>query len=343
MKVLLIKTSSIGDLLHVFPALTDAARALPGLTLDWVVERDLASIPTWHPAVRRTISVSYRHWRFHPIKGIFGGPLAGFRRELRAERYDRILDAQGLYKSAVISRLADCGERHGFDFPSAREKMAALAYRHRHMIPRTLHAIERQRQLFAEALGYPLPQTPYEYGIDRARLAAEAPGGRYLVFLHGTAWRTKQWPVEHWRALARRVAAEGLKVRLPFFGERDRTRAEAIAEDIPGALLHPTPTLEQAAALVAGAEGCVTVDTGLGHLSAALGIPTVSVYGPSSPGLTGTRGPYQRHLASELPCAPCRKRSCALDRRRDQPAPCMAAQDDSRVWLSLREAMLERA
>lgn len=341
MKVLLVKTSSIGDLLHVFPALTDAARAIPGLTLDWVVENGLACIPGWHPAVRRTLAVSYRHWRFHPIKGIFGGPLARFRHELRSEAYDRILDAQGLYKSAVISSMAK-GERHGFDYGSAREKMASFAYRHRHAIPRNLHAIERQRQLFAEALGYPLPHTPYDYGIDRARLAAGGPGGRYLCFLHGTAWRTKQWPIENWRALAVRVADEGLSVRLPYFGDRDRARAEAIASGLPNAELQATPTLEVAAALVAGAYGCVTVDTGLGHLSAALGVPTVSIYGPSSPGLTGTRGPYQRHLASDLTCAPCRKRSCALTARRDEPAPCMAGQSDSHVWLQLREAMLER-
>ncbi|HKY95367.1 MAG TPA: glycosyltransferase family 9 protein, partial [Kiloniellales bacterium] len=146
MKLLLIKTSSIGDLLHCFPALTDAQRAIPDLSVDWVVEEGLKEIPAWHPSVRRVITVNYRRWRFRPLKGLFGGSLAAFKREIRTETYDLVLDAQGLYKSAVISSMAR-GPRHGFDLASSREKLAPLAYAVKHHIPRSQHAVIRQRRL----------------------------------------------------------------------------------------------------------------------------------------------------------------------------------------------------
>ena len=201
MKALLVKTSSIGDLLHTLPAVTDAQRARPDLRFDWVVEEGLRAVPGWHPAVERVITVAYRKWRFRPLKGLFGGPLAAFRQELRRETYDRVIDAQGLYKSAVITRLT-LGERHGLDLASCREKLAPLAYQRRHAVPRRQHAVQRLRALFALALDYPLPATPPDYGIDRARLPPPPLPGRYLAFLHGTAWTSKLWPESHWRGLA---------------------------------------------------------------------------------------------------------------------------------------------
>ena len=338
MKALLVKTSSIGDLLHTLPAVTEAARALPGLSFDWVVEAGLKDLPTWHPAVGRVITVAYRKWRYRPVRGLFGGPLAAFRRELRAVAYDRVIDAQGLYKSAVITRLAS-GERHGFDLASCREKLAPLAYQHRHAVPRGRHAVQRLRELFALALGYPLPTTPPDYGIERGRLPPPPLPGRYLAFLHGTAWYSKLWPESHWRGLAGLAAAAGYWVALPFQGARDEARARRIAEGLEAAKPVATPTLDAAAGLIAGAAGAVAVDTGLGHLAAALGVPTLSLYGPTGAARTGTVGRGQEHLESGLPCAPCRNKICNVTGRPHRPSPCREGLTDGQVWLRLAAAL----
>lgn len=336
MKTLLVKTSSIGDLLHTLPAVTDAGRA--GHRFDWVVEAGLEAVPAWHPAVDRAITVAYRKWRYHPFRGLFGGPLAAFRRELRSRSYDRVLDAQGLYKSAVITRLA-AGERHGLDLASCREKLAPLAYDRRHAVPRDRHAVERMRRLFALALDYPLPATPPDYGIDRGRLPPPPLPGRYLAFLHGTAWNSKLWPESHWRGLAGLAAAAGYFVALPFHSPRDEQRARRIAADIEAVKPVNTPNLAAAAGLIAGAAGAVAVDTGLGHLAAALGVPTVSLYGPTGAARTGTVGAAQEHLESPLPCSPCRNKICNVTGRPHLPSPCLEGLTDGQVWLRLAAAL----
>lgn len=338
MKVLLVKTSSIGDLLHSLPAVTDAARALPGIRFDWVVEEGLKAVPAWHPAVERVVTVAYRKWRYRPLKGLFGGPLAAFKQELRAVSYDKVLDAQGLYKSAVITRLAT-GERHGLDLASAREKLAPLAYQVKHSVPRRRHAVERLRQLFSEALGYPLPTTPPDYGIDRGRLPPPPLPGRYLAFLHGTAWYSKLWPESHWQGLAALAAAAGYWIALPFQSARDEGRARRIAAGHEAIKPVNTPSLDAAAGLIAGAAGAVAVDTGLGHLAAALGVPTVSLYGPTGAARTGTVGRGQVHLQSRLPCSPCRNKICNVTGRPHQPSPCLEGLTDGQVWLSLAAAL----
>jgi heptosyltransferase-1 len=338
MKALLVKTSSIGDLLHALPAVSDAVRAHPGLRFDWVVEEGLKAVPAWHPAVERVITVAYRKWRFRPLKGLFGGPLAAFRQELRRETYDRVIDAQGLYKSAVITRMA-LGERHGLDLASCREKLAPLAYQRRHAVPRGQHAVQRLRALFALALDYPLPTTTPDYGIERARLPPPPLPGRYLAFLHGTAWTSKLWPESHWRGLAGLAAAGGYWIALPFQGARDEGRARRIAEGIEAVKPVNTPTLEAAAGLIAGAAGAVAVDTGLGHLAAALGVPSVSLYGPTGAARTGTVGRGQEHLESRLPCAPCRNKICNLTGRPHLPSPCLEGLTDGQVWLRLAAAL----
>lgn len=342
MKLLFIKTSSIGDILHAFPAVTDATRAFPGLEIDWVVEGDMVSIPPLHRAVRRVIAVGYRAWRKRPLTGLLGGHLGRFRRRLREESYDRVLDAQGLMKSAFIARLAR-GERHGFDGPSARERLAPWAYSVAHRVPQDQHAVQRQRQLMAAALGYALPQTPPDYGIDAQRLRPHSAAEPYLVFLHGTAWHSKLWPEERWQGLARRAAAAGYRVLLPYFSGIDRARAERIAHAVDGATAMATPKLEDASALVAGATGAVAVDTGLGHLAAALGLPLVSLYGPTAPELTGTVGPRQHRVVSTMACVPCRHRVCRLTADRQQPSPCMSGLSDGTVWSALERALAEPA
>jgi len=337
-KVLVVKTSSIGDVIHTLPALTDAVRAIPGIGFDWVIEEELAAIPRWHPAVERVIPVAYRHWRHRPLRGILGGALAAFRARLRARRYDAVIDAQGLYKSGVITALAD-GPKHGYDLASCREKLAPLAYDRHYKIPRGVHAIERTRRLFAAALGYAAPDAPPDYGLDPGRLPPAGLKQPFVLLLHGTKWRTKRWTPAHWRELARLAAADGHGVCVPWQSGEERQRAETIAAAVPEAVVLPPGDLDQVAGVLARAAGVVAVDTGLAHLAAALSIPAVTLYGATAPGLTGTMGRHQHHLLATKPCAPCRNKICNYTGSAHAPSPCLDALAPAEVWRALSAAM----
>ena len=309
MRVLLVKTSSLGDVMHALPALTDAARAIQGITFDWVVEEGFAEIPTWHPAVGRVIPVAIRRWRKNIWQTIKSGEWRRFKQSLRAEKYDLVIDAQGLVKSAWLTRYVNAPVA-GLDKNSAREPLASRFYQRRLAVARGQHAVERLRQLFAVALGYDLPKGLGDYGLDVERLIELPRNKPYVLFLHGTTWDTKHWPELYWRDLALRMADKGVEVRLPWGNPAEKARAERIANGLSNAVVLPKLNLAGVARVLASASACVAVDTGLGHLAAALDVPTISLFGPTNPGLTGAYGKVQIHLASDFPCAPCLQKKC---------------------------------
>lgn len=351
MKVLLVKLSSLGDVVHTFPALTDAMAAHPGLQLDWAVEEAFAPVARLHPAVRNTIVVPLRRMLRKPLKALRSGEAGRIRAALGAERYDMVIDAQGLMKSAAVAALAR-GQRHGFDRASAREGLAALTYHRRHHVPEVEHMAVRIRKLFAAALGYSLDGRPADAGLSptapvfdlRREGLAQAPrgleatrqaGAPYLVFLHGTTWPTKTWTRAGWRALAEQAGAAGLDIRLFAHGATERDRAEAIAEGLPNVHLLPPQTLETLAPVIAGAAGVVSADTGLGHLAAAYGVPTVGLYGPTDPRLTGLYGPRAVELKATRDCAPCEKARCRIAPEVTEGPPCLADISAAAVWRAL--------
>jgi len=300
-RVLLVKTSSLGDVVHTLPALTDARRALPAIQFDWVVEEGFAEIPAWHPAVAQVIPVAIRRWRQRPLQTLRSGEWKRFKARLRETRYDLVIDAQGLLKSAWLTRYVSAPVA-GLDRASAREPLAARFYDRRYPVPREQHALERVRQLFAQALGYPLPDTVADYGLDRSQLAT--PGEQpYLLFLHGTTWPSKHWPEAYWRELAERMIGFGWAIRLPWGNAEEKARAERIASGLPAVSVLPRLNLGGIAKVVAGARACVAVDTGLGHLAAALDVPSISLYGPTLPGRVGAYGRSQVHLCASGPNA----------------------------------------
>ena len=357
MRILLVKTSSLGDVIHTLPAVTDAARALPGIRFDWIVEEAFAEIPSWHPAVERVIPVAMRRWRKNPFARATRAEWKTFRATLDAAPYDFVLDAQGLIKSAWLAVKARAPV-HGLDFRSAREPLASLAYARRYAVPWGRHAVRRVRELFAAVLGYPLPEDAQgeddganfadaaAYGLDRARI----PNGEAntsndvdnapprLVFLHGTTWPTKHWPENHWRELARLATGAGWNVRLPWGSETELTRAQRIAKDLDGAHVLPPLPLAGLASELSSAIACVAVDSGLGHLAAALDVPTLSLFGPTNPGFTGAWGHRQRRLATDFPCAPCLRKTCSLRSSGSSAsssgvdAPCFVRLAPARVW-----------
>jgi heptosyltransferase-1 len=330
MRVLLVKMSSLGDVVHTLPAVTDAAAH--GVRFDWVVEEAFSAIPARHPAVATVIPVAWRRWR--QALWTHRAAACGFVRRLRRERYDGILDAQGLIKSAVVTRLARAPWRSGLDRASAREGLAALAYRHPVAVPAGLHAIERLRRLFAAALDYPPPaaDAPLDYGLPQV-----ASPLRRCVLLHGSTWPSKHWPEPFWHALAGLARAAGFTVAVPAGSPVERQRAERIAAAGAGSVwagrsLAELDTLIGASALAIG------VDSGLTHLAAALAVPTLALYGSTDSALTGCRGPQVRNLQAEFPCAPCRSRQCRYQGEpqfwQNEPVlpACFAMLPPERVW-----------
>lgn len=298
MQVLIVKISSMGDVLHTLPALTDAVRALPGIYFNWVVEESFAQIPAWHPAVRCVLPVAIRRWRKNWFSLVTLQEHCDFKLQLQQKRYDAVIDAQGLMKSAVLVTRIAHGEKHGLDCKSAREPFSSWFYNRRHKVAKQQHAIERIRQLFAASLGYPLPECPSDYGIA-GRFKPQSGKDPYLVFLHATPHPGKQWPELHWRKLIALADNIGYRVKLPWGVEHERLRAQRLAKGFRQAEVLPLLSLSQVAEQLATAIAVVSVDTGLSHLAAALDRPNVTMYGPTDPNLIGIYGRSQQALRAQ--------------------------------------------
>jgi heptosyltransferase-1 len=284
--VLFIKTSSLGDVVHHLPAVTEARARRPGDRFAWLVEEPFAPLVRLHPAVDLTIEVAGRHWRRTIGRPATWRSIAAFRRALRARRFDEVIDTQGLFfKSALLSRYAR-GRRHGYDARSIKEPAAAWLYDVRHRVEWNQHAVARNRALTAQALGY-APEGPPDFGLDRACLAG-AVAAPYGILLPATARPQKQWPQEHWLRLAA-VLGRDIELVVPFGTEAERKGAERIAGAARGRAPEPAP-LDAVARLIAGASFVVGVDTGLLHLAAALGVPLAAIFTASEPALTGPVG-----------------------------------------------------
>jgi heptosyltransferase I len=289
-RILLVKTSSLGDVVHNLPVATDLARRFPGVEIDWLVEESFAEIPRLHPAVRRVIPVAVRRWRKALFSATTWREIGAWRRLATADSYDAVLDTQGLVKSALMARQSH-GEKLGHAADSAREPLAAHFYDRCFCVPKNLHAVERNRLLAAQAFGYAL-DTPPDYGIAASPLSADwlrswSHGGDYAVLLTATSRADKEWPEQDWQALGMALIAAGLRCVLPGGSAAERARAARLATSLGRSVAAPAMNLTELAALLAGASLVVGVDTGLVHLAAALGRPTLALYCGSDPALTG--------------------------------------------------------
>jgi len=284
--ILFIKTSSLGDVVHHMPALTDARKAHPDATFSWLVEEAFAPLVRLHPAIDTVIPVASRRWRKSLYAPATIAEIRASFRDIRAQRYDEIVDTQGLLRTAILARAAR-GVRHGYDASSVREPLASLFYDVRHRVERDMHAVERNRILSGLALGYAPDEAP-DFGLDRARIGKDSTS-RYGLLLHATARREKQWPDADWIAFAK-LFAQRFELLIPWGTEAERARSEYIAAAVPGARVPDRAPLDQVAKLIAGAQFVVGVDTGLLHLAAALGVPVVAIFAGSKPALTGPMG-----------------------------------------------------
>lgn len=288
-RVLFVKLSSLGDVIHHLPAVTDLAAHRPGVVVHWAVEEAYAGLAALHPAVSRTIPVGLRRARGAPLSHASWRDLFATRGALGEQPYDFIVDTQGLAKSAVVARAAR-GMRFGFDRRSAREPLASRFYDVGIQVPRNLHAVERNRRLVGAVFGHAV-DAPADYGLaPPGPPPAWAEGAPYVVALHAASRAAKRWPEAHWIALAATLAGRGWRIVYPGGSPAEREGAARLAAASPGGLAAPPMDLLEAAALLAGSEGVIGVDTGLTHLAVALGRPTIGVYVATDPALTGLHG-----------------------------------------------------
>lgn len=287
--VLFVKLSSLGDVIHHLPAVTDLLEHRPDARVSWAVEEAYCELVRLHPGVSDVIPVGLRNLKANVLDPARWRRVAEARRALGRGRWDYVIDAQGLIKSALVARVAH-GAAFGFDRRSARERWAARFYDVKIAVGRERHAVERNRELVARIFGYSI-DTPARYGLVPPHAPPLwAPAGPYAVLLHAASHAAKRWPDDRWITLARMLSASGYATVFPGGSEAERMAAARLALLVPGALAAPAMGLGACAGLIAHASLVAGVDTGLTHLAVALGRPTVGIYTATRPELTGLHG-----------------------------------------------------
>jgi heptosyltransferase-1 len=293
-RILLVKTSSLGDVIHNLPAVTDIRTHFSDVQIDWVVEENFADIPRMHPDVNQVITVAMRRWRKQIFNKKTWQEISKFKNLISQNPYDVIIDTQGLLKSALIVKQV-AGEKHGYDKNSIREPLASWFYDKTHAISYQQHAVARNRVLTALSLGYAPQTNAPDYGISTKSTKSNASGtlmdigvqGNYIVALHGTSRDSKLWPEQHWVDLGKQLANQGLSLVLPWANETEQMRAQSIQQQVPNSIVLPKLNIHTLAGVIASAKAAVGVDTGLSHLAAALNKPIVAIYTDTNPMLTG--------------------------------------------------------
>ena len=299
MRALIIKLTSMGDLMHALPALTDASNAYPDIQFDWIVDENFSAVPSWHPKVSDIITTNHRTWRKQLLSSSLRRELKTLKTKINAGNYDVVIDMQNNLKSAVLSYFIR-KEVHGLDKNSAREYPAHWAYAFKHEVPKNLHAVARQRSLLAQSLNYKIDDESINYKVDKSVFRAPdfSLPNKYLVLVHNASWPTKLWPISYWQKFIELINYEGYTAILPSGSEEEVARAEEIVSSNAKAIALKRLSLNEVAYVIEHSLGCVCSDTGLAHLSAVLDKPSVTMYSVTDESLIGTRGKNQEHIIS---------------------------------------------
>jgi heptosyltransferase-1 len=336
MKVLIVRLTSMGDVVQTLPAIEDASRAVPDISFDWVVEESFADIPAWHSRVEKVIASSLRRWKKDAAAAIKNKELTDLIKSIRSTKYDAVIDLQGEMKSAMLTRLAR-GKRFGYDSRSVHEWGAQAAYHRRFRVTKGRHSITRMRELMAKALGYAVPAVDVEYGVDSALLPTptiDLPK-RFVVLVHSTSWKSKNWHEDRWCDLASIAASNGYTPVIPWGSQSERERSERIAGDV-GVVL-PEMSIADKAAIISRASAVVGLDTGLTHIAAAFDVPGLSIYGATDPLLVGATGRNQVNLTSTFECRFCHLKKCIYDVPPEMKPACLLEFEPAGVWRRVEE------
>lgn len=298
-KHLIVKTSSLGDIVHMLPALTDAAKQVPEASFDWVTESGFSEIPAWHPNVDQVIQNSLRRWRKEIFRKASWSGFSAFKRELKQTPYNKAIDSQGLVKSAMIARMSQ-GETWGYDKHSIRDPFASRLYQNTVSVPYKEHAVTRNRLMLAKSLGYSIDDLPLDYGIAGnsdfesalEQLSKElAIPQKFIMALHGTSRKAKEWPVENWELFIQEVGAIGYSVLFPWGNDEELARANYLSEKYEMAMTLPRCSLTTLSGLIEKASAVIGMDTGLMHIAAALDKKGIGIYPVTEPKLSGALAP----------------------------------------------------
>ncbi|MFV0431847.1 MAG: lipopolysaccharide heptosyltransferase I [Alphaproteobacteria bacterium] len=302
MKILLVKLSSLGDIVHSYPALYDMQQYCSDIELHWLVEESFTELTNLPKFVKKVHTIHLRKLKNQPFKAL--KHIREVRKLLKDEQYDMVIDAQGLIKSGIFTKDI-APKTYGYDKKSARDCHASFFYNHKISVNKDMHALERTRHLFAKSIGYTIEDKPFCYGLDPSLYKVKGElilnqnriDTPFVFFLHGTTWPTKHWPFEHWVALAEKLRDKGLKALVTYGNDMEYQRAEKLSQASDNITVLPKQSLLDVIAILSCSKAFVSVDTGLGHLAAALDLAGVALYGPTSPDKVGILGQNQISLS----------------------------------------------
>ena len=289
-KHLIIKTSSLGDIVHMLPAITDAVSFNSDLKFDWIVEEGFAEVASWHPNVDKVIPIAIRRWRKNLGSMQTWREIRAFKKQLQQYDYDKVIDSQGLLKSAFVTRWVK-GEIWGYDQHSITESFASYFYQHKASVSRNSHAITRNRLVLAQALSYSIDDLPLDYGIadnDSYRIPQDLMiADKIIIAFHATSREDKEWSLDSWDQFIPAMEQQGYHLLFPWGNEREYQRAKQLATTHPQAYCLPKCSLAELVALIQKADAIIGMDTGLMHIAAAFNKKGIALYPVTQPKLTG--------------------------------------------------------
>lgn len=344
-RILIIKLSSMGDVLHALPVLSDIKQALGEDTqIDWITEPNYACLLSKHPFINHLYTLPFRKYKGY-LKSIFSPEAKALKKTLKQEKYDAILDLQGLLKSAWVSRWAK-GQRYGYDSESSRESWASPFYQHKISVSKDLHAVSRMRELAAKALGYTVPKESPHYALKDGNTLSTSPQTKqrsHLILFPFTTWESKHWPMPYWTQIIN-LCKEKFTISIAWGSPAEHEQALQLCHQQP--LCQPTPdlTIEDMQHYLQDCHAFIGVDTGFVHLATALDIPGIALMGPTNKNKSGPLGKQQVCLDVDLPCRPCQKRICQNPQTVNNLKPaCLAAIAPAYVFETLQNLMKHNA
>jgi heptosyltransferase-1 len=295
MKVLLVKLSSLGDVVHAMPVVQDILAALPDAQIDWVIEKSFAPLLSKIAGVHRVIPCEIRRWRKSPFSAATRSEWRTFRTELQRGNYDAVIDLQGLTKSALVAwlaRLSPVGKRYalanqtdGSGYEAPTRWVADVAIR----MEAHIHAVQRSRELAARALGYSFAPQP-DFGL-KAPGASHGANAKSVALVHGTSRADKEWPPDHWIEVGTRLQRAGYTIALAHGNAKELETSRRIAAGLDAAAVWPVLALDDLTDQLAQCAGVIGVDSGVSHIAVALDLLHVQIYNFDTAWRTGPLHP----------------------------------------------------
>jgi len=312
-KVLIIKTSSMGDIAHTFPAIYELKKNIKNIEIDWVVEESFVDVVKLNKHVNNIITVNTRRWRKNWFRNI--GNVFKFIKKLRAKKYDYVIDAQGLHKSLIITRLSKVNNKNkfGYDKNSIRGKYISWLYYNQISVSKEQHAIYRIQELFGKVFDYKfIKKESPDYGIESEKFINK----KTIMFISNTTWETKKWPINNWIELGKLFSKNNYKIIINSgndFEYKDACNIKEHLLNITNVEILKNESLDEKIEIIKKCDYVFSVDTGLAHVSALLGKNTIAIYGATSPKLTGIKGKNCTILYAKYNCSPCLKKKCRFE------------------------------